>query len=230
MRNLVAPIVSVEDLVCSGTRYPASAAVSLPTGSRNLRIDYTAVSLTHPERMRFHYRLVGVDEGWQEAGQRRQAYYTNLSPGAYEFQVMGANEDGVWSATSAVLRFNVRPMLYQRPAFKVAAGVLLLLIVALLFFLRLDQVQRRYRRSMDARHAERERIARDIHDTLLQGVQALLFRLQMWEEDSNIPQYLRAQLAEVVRQTKSIVLEGRERILMMRRTEAQSADLAQVRI
>ena len=227
VRNLVAPIVSVEDLVCSGIRYPAGAVVSLPTSSRNLRIDYTAVSLTHPERMRFHYRLVGVDEGWQEAGQRRQAYYTNLSPGAYEFQVMGANEDGVWSTTSAVLRFSVRPMLYQRPAFKVAAGVLLLLIIALLFMLRLDQVQRRYRQSMDARHAERERIARDIHDTLLQGVQALLFRLQLWVEDRNIPEYLRVELAEAARQTKSIVVEGRERILMMRRADAQSADLAE---
>jgi signal transduction histidine kinase len=226
-RNPVAPIVSVEDLICSGTRYEAGAAVSLPTGSRNLRIDYTAAALTHPERMHFHYRLVGVDEGWQEVGSRRQAYYTNLAPGAYEFQVMAANEDGVWSTTSAVLRFTVRPAFYQRLVFKVFAGVLLALVVVLMFILRLEQVQRHYRQGMDARHAERERIARDIHDTLLQGVQALLFRLHMWEEDPQLPQALRAEVAEVARQTKSIVIEGRERILMMRRSDAQRGDLVE---
>jgi signal transduction histidine kinase len=88
-------------------------------------------------------------------------------------------------------------------------------------------LQRRYRRAMHERHAERERIARDVHDTLLQGVQALLFRLQMWEEDPGIPESLRAELAEVATQTKSIVVEGRERILMLRRTDAQPADIVE---
>ena len=226
-RNRVAPIVSVEDLVCNGIRYEPQSDMSLSTGSRNLQIDYTAASLTHPERIRFRYRLLGVDEGWQDAGPRRQAYYTNLGPGPYEFQVMAANEDGIWSTTSAVLKFNVRPAFYQRLAFKVAAAVSLILVLALLFVVRLEQAQRRYRRGVEARHAERERIARDIHDTLLQGVQALLFRLQMWEEDSDIPACVRKEMAAVSRQAKSIVVEGRERILMMRRTDAQPADLAE---
>ena len=226
-RNPVPPIASIEDLIRSGIRYNAGSGVSLSAGSRNLQIDYTAALLAHPERIRFRYRLVGVDEGWQDAGQRRQAYYTNLSPGAYEFQLMAANEDGVWSTTNAVLKFNVRPAFYQRLGVKIAGGVLALLILALVFVVWLEHLHKRYRRGVEARHAERERIARDMHDTLLQGVQALLFRLQMWEEDRNIPEPLHQEIAAVSLQTRSIILKSRERILMIRRTDAQPADLAE---
>jgi signal transduction histidine kinase len=225
--NAVPPIVSVEDVVCNGIRYPAGSDVTLPPRSRNLEIDYVAVSLTQPERIRIRYRLAGVDEGWQEAGQRRQAYYTNLGPGAHEFEVMAANEDGVWSTGTAVLRLNLRPAYYQTLGFKIAAGLAAVLVLAALFFARLEQLHRRYRREVEARHAERERIARDLHDTLLQGVQALLFRLRIWEEEPRIPEPIRDELAAVSRQTQSIALEGRERILTMRRTDAQPADLAE---
>jgi signal transduction histidine kinase/ligand-binding sensor domain-containing protein len=225
LRNPVAPIVSIEDIVCDRIRYDGAADVSLPAGSRNLQIDYTAASLTEPERVRFRYRLKGMDDGWQEVGQRRQAYYTNLSPGAYEFQVMAANEDGVWSKTDPVLRFRVMPMFYQGLGFKIAAGAAACLLLAVLFLVRLDQLHKRYRRGVEARHAERERIARDIHDTLLQGVQALLFRLQIWESHAQVPESLRTEMAVVTRQTESIVLDGRRRILTMRRTDVPPTDL-----
>jgi signal transduction histidine kinase len=156
------------------------------------QIDYTAASPTNPEHMRFCCNLLALDEGWREPQRRRQAYYTNLSSGRYEFQV--------------------------------AVGVGLILVVAL-WFVRSDQMKRRHRRGVEARHAERKRIARDIHDTLLQGVQALLFRLQIWEEDPNIPESLRREIATVSNQTKSMVLEGRERILGMRSTDTQPVDL-----
>jgi signal transduction histidine kinase len=226
-RNPVVPIASIEDLICNGIRYNTGSGMNLSSGSRNLQIDYTAALLAHPERVRFRYRLLGVDQGWQDAGQRRQAYYTNLGPGAYEFQLIAANEDGVWSTTNAVLSFNVRPAFYQRLSVKIAGGVLALLILALVFVVRLEHLHKRYRRGIEARHAERERIARDMHDTLLQGVQALLFRLQMWEEDRNIPALQRSEIAAVSLQTKSIILKSRERILMIRRTDAQPADLVE---
>ena len=149
------------------------------------------------------------------------------APGGYEFQVMAANENGVWSKANAVLRFRMPPLFYQRFGFKIGAGAGACLLLSFLFFLRLNQLHKRYRREVDARHAERERFARDIHDTLLQGVQALLFRLQMWEDDAQVPESLRTEIATVARQTKSVVLEGRERILTIRRTDAQSSDLAE---
>jgi signal transduction histidine kinase len=138
---------------------------------------------------------------------------------------MAANEDGVGSTAGAVLQFNVRPTLYRALSFRIAVCVALILVVALWFVVRSDQMRRRYRRGVEARHAERKRIARDIHDTLLQGVQALLFRLQIWEEDPNIPESLRREIAAVSHQTKSMVLEGRERILGMRSMDTQPVDL-----
>jgi len=171
--------------------------------------------------MRSCCTLVAVDEGWQDPQQRHQAYYTNLSSGRYEFQVVMAKEDGIGSTAGAVLQFNVRPTLYRILSFKMAVGVGFILVVALWCVVRSDQMKRQYRRGVEARHAERKRIARDIHDTLLQGVQALLFRLQIWEEDPNIPESLRREIAVVSNQTKSMVLEGRERILGMRSTDIQ---------
>lgn len=93
--------------------------------------------------------------------------------------------------------------------------------------LMLEVITGRRRRAIEARRAERERIARDLHDTLLQGTQALLFRLQMWEQDPDIPEALRQEIAAVVRQTQSMVIEGRERILMIRRADERPPDLAQ---
>jgi signal transduction histidine kinase len=225
--NPVPPVVSIEGLTCNGTRYETGAAMNLPSGSRNLQIDYTAAMLTNPEHVRFRYRLVGVDEGWQDVGQRRQAYYTNLGPGPYRFEVVATNEDGVPSEKAGSLGFMVKPAFYQTLGFKIAAAVAALLLLGLVFFMRLEQIQRRYRRDHEARHAERERIARDLHDTLLQGVQALLFRLQMWEDDREIPESRRVEIAAVSHQTKAMVVEGRERILMMRRTDTQPADLVE---
>jgi signal transduction histidine kinase len=192
---------------------------------RNPQIHHATASPTNPEQMRFCYSLLGVDEGWQDAQRRHHAYHMNLSSGRYEFQVMAANEDGAGSTAGAVLQFNVSPTLYRILSFKIAVGVALILVVALWFVVRSDQIKRRYRRGVEARHAERKRIARDIHDTLLQGVQALLFRLQIWEEDPNIPESLRREIAAVSHQTRSMVLEGRERILGMRSTNTQPVDL-----
>lgn len=90
---------------------------------------------------------------------------------------MAANENEVWSKTKSVLRFQVLPAFYETLGFKIGAGAVVCLLLSVLFLVRLNQLHKRYRREVEARHAERERLARDIHDTLLQGVQALLFSI-----------------------------------------------------
>ena len=97
----------------------------------------------------------------------------------------------------------------------------------LIFLIRLAHVHARYRMGLKERHAERERIAREIHDTLLQGMQAVLFRLQIWELNSGVPEPMRQEISKVVTQAIAIIVEGRERILMLRRTEAKPAELRQ---
>src|SRR5579859_5453620 len=81
------------------------------------------------------------------------------------------------------------------------------------------------RQRMQARHAERERIARDLHDTLLQGIQALLFRLQIWASDPAIPPERRDEIAAVVIQARAIVVEVRDRLVGLRGTDAECRDL-----
>jgi signal transduction histidine kinase/ligand-binding sensor domain-containing protein len=223
-RNRVPPTVSIDTVTRNGVTYPASTLEPLSRSNSHLRIDYTAASFTSPERVRFRYQLVGMDETWQDAGSRRQAFYTNLGPGQYRFLVRAANEDGVWSQT-AVWRFSIPPAFYETAWFRLLCLGFLLVLAWLLLLLRLDQVKGRIRQRLNERHAERERIARDLHDTLLQGIQALLFRLQLWASDTDIPDGRRNEIAAVVIQARAIVVEGRERILTLRGVVPECQDL-----
>ena len=178
-----------------------------------------------PERVRFRYKLVGTDEGWQDAGPRRQAYYSNLAPGSYSVLVSAANEDGVWSSPTVVLRFSIPQAFYQTGWFRLLCVAVLLVLVSLLLLMRLDQIKSRIRLRLHERHAERERIARDLHDTLLQGIHALLFRLQIWASDRTIPTERRSEISAVVIQARAIVVEGRDRILTLRSAPPECRDL-----
>lgn len=132
-------------------------------------------------------------------------------------------EPNVLSATG-LSRFRALLAFYRRLGLAIRAALAACLLLTFLFLVRLSHLRKCHRM---ARRAERERIARDIHDTLLQGAQALLFRLQMWEDNAQVPEFLRVEIASVTRQTESIVLQGRERIRTMRRKEASPSDLAE---
>ena len=115
--------MSVVSAVISGVG--ATGGLGLPSHTHNLRIDFTAAVLSVPERARFRTRLVGQDDAWRDAGALRQAFYTNLGPGDYRFEVMAANEDGLWGAAPASLAFRIAPAFHQSLWFKLACGALL---------------------------------------------------------------------------------------------------------
>ncbi|MFT3829042.1 MAG: two-component regulator propeller domain-containing protein [Opitutaceae bacterium] len=148
----------------TGGRPPALA---LPPSHQRLAFEFTALSLTAPAKVRFRYRLDGVDDGWIEAGTKRFATYSHLPAGRYLFRVAACNNDGIWSDGNTTLAFIVRPYFWQMWWFLTLAGVLL---VALLTALARTFVNRRMRRRIEdlqRRHAierERSRIAQDIHD------------------------------------------------------------------
>jgi signal transduction histidine kinase len=148
---------------------------------------------------------------------------TYSEPGHHESCVTVASQARAWSSSATPSQFCFGPKHHQTMALEVSTTVAVILAVTLLFVLRLERERGKCFPDLDVCQAERERIARDIHDTLLQGTQALLFRLQTWEDHPAIPESLRNELAKVVLQTKSIVIESRERILLMRR--AAQADL-----
>jgi signal transduction histidine kinase/ActR/RegA family two-component response regulator len=111
--NRVPPPVTVERVVVNGKDLAASGALRLAAGAHKVEFHYTALSLSVPDRVQFHYRLEGFDPAWTEAGTDRVATYTNLPPGKYRFQVSACNEDGVWNPTGATLDFRLAPHFWQ---------------------------------------------------------------------------------------------------------------------
>ena len=143
-----------------------------------MQVDYTALSLSRPDRIRFRYRLDGLDEGWVEAGSRRQAFYTNLNPGHYKFRVAAANDSDVWNESGATLEITIPPTFVQSKAFVALCVAAAALLLWLAYTLRVRRLRASLRYRLEERVAERERIARELHDTLLQSVQGLILKFQ----------------------------------------------------
>jgi signal transduction histidine kinase/ligand-binding sensor domain-containing protein/ActR/RegA family two-component response regulator len=114
--NPVPPPVLVESVKADGKDYAVTSPVTLPPGSRNLEIQYTALSLVAPQKVHCKYRLLPFDRDWVDAGDRRTAFYANLPPGSYRFQVIAANNDGLWNENGASLGLTIRPRFYQTSA------------------------------------------------------------------------------------------------------------------
>jgi signal transduction histidine kinase len=181
-----------------------------------VRFDYDGLSLTIPERVKFRYKLKGLNQGWVDAGLRRQAFFTNLAPGSYVFEVLACNNDGVWTSTPAVWRFVIRPAYYQTLWFKAALWTTAVLLLWLFYFYRLRQITAEIHSRLNERQKERERIARELHDTLLQGFQGLVLRFQailnhIPEDDS-----LRASVRNALLRADEVLIEGRDRVREIR--------------
>lgn len=116
--NALPPPVLIQSVRANG-RLPGSLTnLVLPPRTTDLQIGYTALSLAVPEKVRFRYRLEGVDNDWQDAGTRREAFYTRLGPGKYHFRVIACNNDGVWNEAGASLSFSIAPSWYQTVWFR----------------------------------------------------------------------------------------------------------------
>lgn len=165
------PPVHIEDVFADRRRYAAAGELRLPARVRNLEIDYTALSFVVPQRVRFRYRLEGRDADWQDAGTRRQAFYTDLSPRRYRFQVIASNNDGVWNTAGATVEFSIAAAWYQTEWFHAVCTLLALLTVWIIYRVRVYQIAAAMRVRFNERLEERTRMARELHDTFLQTVQ-----------------------------------------------------------
>ncbi len=170
-RNPFPPPVAIRSIIADEKPFSVFSTPKFPALTRNLEIDYTALSLSIPERVRFRYKLEGRDNEWHDAGTRRQAFYTDLGPGSYLFHVIACNNDGVWNEEGAKLLFSVSPAWYQTKWFQMFYIAIVLFVVWLLHRWRLRLVASAMSERFDERLAERTRIARDLHDTFLQTIQ-----------------------------------------------------------
>lgn len=223
-RNTLAPPVAITALKGDGIDYPVRDAVRLAPGTGTLEIDFTALSFRAPERMRFRYRLEGVDAGWQEPERRRSALYTNLAPGTYRFRVLASNDDGVWNEEGAALSFTLAPSLTQTLWFRILCVLLFAAGLWLLHRFRLRRVAARVRAQMNERLAERERIARELHDTVLQSVQGLVLKLGAAVQRLRPEE--RQPLEDALQSASQVLGEGRDRVAGLRGESVGQTGLA----
>ena len=232
--NTLRPPVHVERLTADNTmrwqHLPGGTPVAnlrLPPHVRDLQIDYTALSLVAPEKVRFRYRLEGQDHDWREVVNDRHVQYSNLGPGTYRFRVIAANNSGVWNEQGDTLEFSVAPAYYQTNWFRAlcAAGGLGLLWAG--YQLRVRHLHHQFEMALDARVDERTRIARELHDTLLQSFHGLLLRFQVVSELLADRPAGEAKLDAAIAQAAQAITEGRDAVQGLRDSTVERNDLAE---
>jgi signal transduction histidine kinase/ligand-binding sensor domain-containing protein len=225
--NALAPPVQIEEVIADHKTYASRTRLVLPALIRDLEIDYTALSFVIPEKVRFRYKLEGHDSTWTEAGARRQAFYTNLVPGNYRFHVIAANDDGVWNETGASLSFGVAPTWYQTGFFKLLCAALGCLVVWTIYRVRVRQISAAIGARFDERMAERTRLARELHDTLLQTIQGSKMVADNALDDSGDPEHMRATMRRLSQWLGQAMQEGRAALNSLRVSVTLRNDLAE---
>jgi signal transduction histidine kinase/ligand-binding sensor domain-containing protein len=224
--NKLPPPVHIEQITADRKTYETSSNLRLPPLVRDLEVDYTALSLVAPEKNRFRYKLEGRDRDWLDAGTRRQAFYSDLPPRNYRFRVVASNNSGVWNEAGASFDFSIAPAYYQTSWFRASCGVAFLALLWGLYRYRLHQIAREFNVRLEERVGERTRIARDLHDTLLQSFQGLMLHLQV--VDDLLPQgKAKDELEKTLDRADQAIAEGRSAVHDLRSSTTTTNDLAE---
>ena len=226
------PPVHITDFVADNKSLGVPANLRLAPLTRRICIYYNGLSFVTPQKVEFKYRLYGVDNDWQNVGSRREAFYMNLPPGNYLFQVIARNSDGVWNTVGDSLRFTLPPTFYQTKWFLALDITIALLVLFFIFRIRINRATE----LLDAQHrerlGERDRIARELHDTLLQGFQGLMLRLQTSTEMIPPSEPVKAVLQDAIDRADLVLIEGRNSVRNLRAassgTPSLSAELERV--
>lgn len=219
-RNPRAPDVLIRSVDTPEQTFSPVNGVRLPALTTAVDIGFTATALSIPERVRMRYRLSGVDRDWRDVQQERVAHYTNLAPGSYRFHVIAANEDGVWNARGAELAFTIAPAFWQTWWFSLLCGLLLVAAGRYLYRWRIASVRARamlYAKAQwSATVEERSRIARSLHDNLLQAVQALMIQFHLIQTKLIREPDLQSKIEALLNYAEQLVRETRDQVMGLR--------------
>ena len=222
------PPVVLEEAWANQLMLARDGRTSAPPGNNTFDFRFTALSFSAPEKLRFRYRLEPYDKDWVDAGTRRTAHYTNMAPGEYSFHVIGANSYGIWNDQGANLRFVLRPHFSQTNWFYALCAIGFLALLWMAYQFRLRRLQRAFNMRLEERVKERTRIARELHDTLLQSFQGLMFSFQAARNllPGRTEEAIRT-LDRAIRKGDEAVAEGRDAIQNLRlgSTERRLEDL-----
>ena len=225
-RNSTPPQVAMRGVIANDKSYSVYAPVLLPAHTANLVIGYSVLSFPIPERARSRYRLQGFDTEWRDGGGRVDTVYKNLGPGRYTFLVQARNNDGVWNEAGASLNFTIQPAFYQTVWFRLFYVLLGAFLIWLVYWLRLRQMTARVQLRYAERLAERTRIARDLHDTLLQTIQGSKLVAANALKNAHDPIRTRRALEQLSEWLVRATDEGRAALHSLRTSTIETNDLA----
>ena len=217
------PPVAIERAVVDGESIQLSESVELPPGKERYEFYYTAMSFAAPEKVRFKYKLEGFDRDWVAAGSERVALYTHISPGTYTFRVIACNNDGVWNETGALLNLKLKPYFYQTYWFYSLVAVTLGLMALAIYRFRVQRIRGQFAAVLE----ERNRMAREIHDTLAQGFVGIALQLQAVEKAMpDAPDKAERHLALAQSMVSHSLVEARRTVWDLRSQALETKDLA----
>jgi len=226
-KNLIQPPVHIEQIVADREYYMPHDGLRLPALTRDLEIDYAALSFVVPQKVRYRYKLEGRDTDWQDPQNRHQAIYSDLPPGNYRFHVIACNNDGVWNETGATWSFRIEPAYYQTGWFRLLCIACGALSLWLLYRMRLRRMRETINARFDERIAERTRLARELHDTLLQTIQgSRMVADDALEESTNMDE-MRSALKRLSNWLAQATEEGRAALNSLRASTTLGNDLAE---
>jgi len=224
-QNSTPAVPHIEAILADGSPVELGPAIHIPGGHQRIAFDFTGLSLSVPERVRFRYMLEGNDRSWSKPIATREAGYTNLAPSHYRFRIMASNPDGVWSPTEADVAFDVDPMFWQIWWVRAGSAALCLIALVALYRFRLHKATRQLNLAYAERLDERTRIAQELHDTLLQGFLSASMQVHVAADQLTENSQTKAILNRALQVMGQVVDEGRKAVRGLRSTESASLDL-----
>ena len=223
--NALPPPVHIEQVTADRKVYASTPGLRLPPHVRDLSIDFTALSFVAPEKVHFRYILEGQDPEWKEVVNDRRAHYSNLPHGHYRFRVQASNNSGVWNEQGAVLQFAIAPAYYETRWFQAACAAAIVGLFWTAHRRRVRHVVRQLNLTVEARVDERTRIARELHDTLLQSFQGLLLMFQTaLQMLPHRPVEARQRLERALEQATAATTEARHAVQGLRASSIETTD------
>jgi signal transduction histidine kinase/ligand-binding sensor domain-containing protein len=221
--------IRIEGMLVDGKYVATGDHIRIPSGRHRLTFQYSGINVSSPEAVRYRYRLADVDSPWSEPTPLREVDFTNIAPGRFEFQVAARNPDGVWNSHGSAIAFEVEPSILQTRWFQAASVGILVLLALGAYRLRVQQLHRQFNIGLEARVNERTRIARDLHDTLLQTLHGLMFQFQAVRNLlPRRPEEATRSLEDAIEETERALAESRDAIQGLRSAAIAQDDLAEL--
>ena len=221
------PVVYVRDTMVGRKSQRPGDRLVLPPGTSHLELAFDPIELSAPRRVRMQYKLDGVDDGWVDAPPSHVAVYSGIAPGPHTFHVRATNRDGVWDLAGMAYQVTQEPFVYQTVWFKAMCGAAFLGMLCGVYWRRMRGLAHEFNVRLEERVTERTRIARELHDTLLQSFQGSLYEVQAARNlFRRRPDDAMQTLDEAIGSAEAAIVDGRNAILDLRSGSAAPSDLS----